>query len=88
MQGEGGDANEVYLFVRGQSGSVAGPLHQIGWSRRYVIFTDQNWPKPWNVIDVDSQRSFTVSESQRTAEKAFAEILIQSPADAWKRAKR
>jgi hypothetical protein len=60
MQGESSNI-EVYLMSKGQSVSVAGPLHQLGWSEQYIIFTDANWPKPWNVIRVKDHAKFTIA---------------------------
>jgi hypothetical protein len=88
MQGEMNPPEEIYLFVKGKPGSVAGYIHRIGWSQRYIIFTDENWPKPWNVIEVQDHKAFTISDSQRTTDERFKEIQLMSPADARKSAKR
>ena len=74
---------EVYLMSNQQTVSVAGPLHQIGWNKQYIIFTDANWPKPWNVIRVKDHTKFTITDTQRTTDPAFNGILITSPTDAW-----
>jgi hypothetical protein len=87
MQGGMNPNDEIYLFVKGNSSSIAGYIHQIGWSQEYIIFTDQNWPKPWNVIDVHDHRKFTISDSERTSDKRFSKIQLMSPANAWKNAK-
>jgi hypothetical protein len=39
MQGEMNPTDEIYLFAKGRSGSVAGYIHQMGWSRQFIIFT-------------------------------------------------
>ena len=82
MQGEGGD--DVYLMVKGSSGSVAGPLHEIGWNSQYIIFTDANWPTPWNVIKVSSHQSFRVSDEQRRTDQRLNDIRLLSPSAAWR----
>jgi hypothetical protein len=41
VQGESEDS-EVYLMMREQSVSIAGPLHRLGWNEQYIIFTDAN----------------------------------------------
>jgi len=88
MQGEMNPKDEIYLFVKGNSVSIAGYIHQIGWSEEYIIFTDQNWPKPWNVIEVHNRKKFTISDGQLTTDKRFSQIQLMSPASAWKKAKR
>jgi len=87
MQGEDPEQPETYLFVGKNSNSFAGPLHKIGWNQQYVIFTDENWPNPWNVIRIENRQKFTITEKQRTTEETYKQIPICSPADAWKYAK-
>jgi hypothetical protein len=82
MQGKS-ENMEVYLMVKGQSVSVAGPLHDLGWNDQYIIFTDANWPQPWNVIRVKDHAKFTITDAQRTTNPIFKGIAILSPADAW-----
>ena len=79
VQGESG----IYLMSDWQTVNVAGPLHQIGWNKQYIIFTDANWPKPWNVIRVKDHTKFTITDTQRTTDPAFNGISIMSPTDAW-----
>jgi hypothetical protein len=87
MQGESAKT-EFYLMSEGQPISVAGPLHQLGWNERYIIFTDDNWPNPWNVIRVKDHTKFTITEGQRTSDPSFKGISIMSPTDAWNSKKR
>jgi hypothetical protein len=82
MQGEVADP-EIYLKSKGQSVSVAGPIHQIGWNDQYIVFTDANWPQPWNVIRVKDHTKFTITDAQRTTDPTFKVIPITSPTDAW-----
>jgi hypothetical protein len=86
IQGEGNGS--VYLMVKGRSGSVAGPLHEIGWSQRYIVFTDDNWPTRWSVMDVAAHQMFKLPDSQRMIDDRFKGIKIISPQDAWTAAKR
>ena len=79
VQGESG----IYLMSDWQTVNVAGPLHQIGWNKQYIIFTDANRPTPWNVIRVKDHTKFTITDTQRTTDPAFNGILITSPTDAW-----
>jgi hypothetical protein len=79
VQGESG----FYLMSDWQTVNVAGPLHQIGWNKQYIIFTDANWPKPWNVMRVKDHTKFTITDAQRTTDPAFNGISIMSPTDAW-----
>jgi hypothetical protein len=88
MRGESGSADEVYLLVKGTSISVAGPLRRVGWNEQYIIFTDENWPTPWSVIEVSDRRKFTITDAQLGTEKAFKDIKMLSPADAWDAKKR
>lgn len=85
MQGEGAEA--LYLFVRGNESSVAGPLHRIGWNHQYIIYTDDNKPSEWNVIAVREQNRFTINDIQRTQDSRFQQIDIFSWSDAWEKAK-
>jgi hypothetical protein len=82
MQGESADI-EVYLMSKGQSVSVAGPLHQLGWNEQYIIYTDANSPQPWNVIQVKDHAEFKITDVQRTTNPAFKGISIMSPIVAW-----
>jgi hypothetical protein len=82
MQGEDGEA--VYLMVKGRSGSVTGPIHQIGWNGQYIVFTDDNWPNRWNVIQILNHQSYRVSEEQRRADQTLRSIALLSPKAAWK----
>jgi hypothetical protein len=75
MQGESANI-EVYLMSKGQSVSVAGPLHQLGWNEQYIIFTDANWPKPWNVIRVKDHAKFIITDAQRTTDPGFKEFQL------------
>ena len=87
QQGESASL-QFYLMSKGQSGSVAGPLHQLGWNEQYIIFTDANWPEPRNVIRVKDHSKFTITEALRTTDPAFKVIPIMSPTDAWNLKKR
>ena len=82
MQGESSE-NDVYLMSKGSSVSVAGPMHQLGWNQQYILFTDENWPHPWNVIRVKDHAKFTITDSQRLTDPAFKGIAIMSPSSAW-----
>lgn len=86
MQGEGGD--DIYLFVKGASVSVAGPLHQIGWNGEYIIFTDANWPTPWNVLRVADHHLFKISQQQLQTDNALKGIALLSPSAAWNKKSR
>ena len=79
VQGESG----VYLMSDWQTVNVAGPLHQIGWNKQYIIFTDANRPNPWNVIRVKDHTKFTITDTQQTTDPAFNGVVIMSPTDAW-----
>lgn len=84
---EGDTSEGLYLFVRGNNSSVTGDLHQIGWSRQYIIYTDDNKPNEWNVIGVKQHSQFTINEIQRAQDPRFQQIVIDSPPKAWERAK-
>ena len=88
MQGENPTGNDVYLMVKEKPGSVSGPLHEIGWSRQYILFTDDNWPTRWNVIDVRTHKMLKITEAQRIGDNSFRIINMLSPADAWNASKR
>ena len=83
QQGEDPKGDEVYLFVKGASVSVAGPLHQIGWNGQYILFTDANWPAPWNVIRIADHRMSRISAQQMQSDGAFTGIRILSASSAW-----
>jgi len=80
VQGESG----FYLMREWQTVNLAGPLHQIGWDKQYIIFTDANSPNPWNVIRIKDHTKFTITDAQRAADPAFNGIFMMSPTDAWK----
>jgi len=79
--------SSFYLMQKGKSASVTGPLHEIGWNQQFVLFTDDNWPTRWNVIDVVDHRKFTIAENQRATDGRFSGIKVMSPTDAWTVAK-
>lgn len=83
MQGESDSSSEVYLMSKWRSISEAGPLYKVGWNQQYIIFTDQNWPTPWNVIRVKDHTKFTITEKQRVTDSNFKGIAILLPSDAW-----
>jgi hypothetical protein len=80
MQGKS-DPHDIFLFVG--SGSEGGYLHQIGWDHRYIIYTNQSSPEPWNAIVVKEHREIKITEAERTKDKNFRDIPILSPAEAW-----
>jgi hypothetical protein len=85
MQGEAAEA--LYLFVRGNQSSIAGPLHRIGWDRQHIIYTDDNKPTEWNVIAVKEHTQFTINDIQTTQDSRFQQIVILSWSDAWEKSK-
>jgi hypothetical protein len=87
MQGED-PGGSLFLMVKGQSVSVAGPIHEIGWSQRYILFTDDNWPTRWNAIDVPTHRVFKINEGERIGDGRFKGIEIVSAKDTWTSTKR
>jgi hypothetical protein len=87
MEGERDTTDDLYLCTRENSGSVAGPLKRIGWNSQYIIFTDANWPVPWNVMDVNKHIRFTITDNQRTQDVKFQQIDVGSTSEAWQRAK-
>ena len=88
MQGEGYPDSGLFVMEKGRSGSVTGSLHEIGWNQAYILFTDDNWPTRWTVIDVAAHQVLKVTESQRVADDRFRGITILTPKDAWIAAKR
>ncbi|MGB8521461.1 MAG: hypothetical protein WCD43_00715 [Candidatus Acidiferrales bacterium] len=85
MQGEAAEA--LYLFVRGNQSSIAGPVHRIGWNHQYIIYTDDNKPTEWNVIAVKEHTPFTINDVQRAQDSRFQQIVILSWSDAWEKSK-
>jgi hypothetical protein len=85
----GDDALEnFYLLVHPGHGSIAGPLHRIGWNQQYIIYTDDNRPTEWNVIAVTEHTEFTITDIQRMQDSRFKQIPIGSATDAWQWAKQ
>jgi len=78
----------LYIMKKQKSGSVAGPLHEIGWNQTYILFTDDNWPTRWNVIDVRAHQMRKITEAQREGNDSLRTIKILTPTDAWAAAKR
>lgn len=83
MHGEGSPDNGLFLMEKGRSGSLTGDLHKIGWSQTCILFTDDNWPTPWSVIDVQTHHVLKITERQRLADDRFKSINVLSPTDAW-----
>lgn len=84
---QGDEAEALYLFVRGNQSSIAGPLHRIGWNQQYIIYTDDNKPTEWNVIAVREHGQFTIDDVQRAQDSRFQQIAIVSQSEAWEKAK-
>ena len=87
MEGEGDSTDNLYLFNRDDSNSVAGPLKRIGWNQQYIVFTDANNPTPWNVITVKDHSKFTITDIQRSQDSRLQQIAIGSTSEAWQKAK-
>jgi hypothetical protein len=87
MQGEGYPDNGLFVMEKGRSGSITGALHEIGWNQNYILFTDDNRPARWSVIDVAAHKVVNITESQRVADDKFRGISIMRPIDAWTAAK-
>jgi hypothetical protein len=79
--------HSLYLMKKWQSVSVARPLHEIGWNQTFILFTDDNWPTLWNVIDVRAHEKLKITDAQREADNRFKSIKILAPTDAWNAAK-
>jgi hypothetical protein len=88
MEGEQNSTDDLYLFTRNSAASVAGPLKRIGWNSQYIIFTDANWPVPWNVMDVNKHIRFTITEVQRTHDPKFQQIDVAFTSESWERARQ
>jgi hypothetical protein len=88
MQGEGDPGNGLFVMKKGGAISIAGPLHEIGWNQTYILFTDDNWPMRWSVIDVASDKVLKITENQRVADDRFKGIDILTSKDAWTAAKQ
>jgi hypothetical protein len=84
---EGETPNSLYLFVRGDSSSVAGGLRRIGWNHQYIIYAEQNQPVEWNVIAVEGHNQFKINDIQRVQDPRFREIVMSSRSEAWEKAK-
>ena len=88
MQGEGYPDNGLFVMEKGRSVSISEPLHEIGWNQTYILFTDDNWPTRWSLIDVAAHQVLKITESQRSVDGRFRGINILTPKDAWIAAKR
>lgn len=84
---EGDTSGDLFLCLRGNDSSVTGQLHRIGWNQRYILYTDDNKPTEWNVIDAPEHRRFTIDDAQRAHDSRFDQIVICSRPEAWEKAK-
>ena len=86
MEGEAQTGDDIYLVHGHDAISVAGPLKHIGWNEKYIIFTYANNPSAWNVIAVKEQSKFAITETERTQNSKFQQILVSPANETWQRA--
>ena len=81
-----GDEHSYYLFRKGNSGSITGPLRAIGWDQHFVLVEDDGRPGHWAIFPIDPQRD-PLAKSAAQANITLADlrrtIVLRSPREVW-----
>lgn len=76
----------LYLMVDGESGSIAGPISEVGWTRDVIIVNSPEDNHRWMVISIRGRRVFGGDQSDKIAGRLLSSVRLMSPVEAWKRA--
>ena len=85
MTGERDEPN-YYLFRRGQSGSVTGPLRAIGWDQSFILTQDDGSPGGWAVFALDPRRNHVPTDAAQRSEliaRLRRTMRLRSPGEVW-----
>ena len=55
--GDGRSPSQYFLFQRGRSGSIAGPVKELGWNEQFVLLWDEGSGGDWRMFPIDPYRS-------------------------------
>ena len=86
MTSEDSGQSKYYLFEKGKSGSITGPLNSIGWNEKYILSQEEDKPDSWVIFAVDSRRSpLPADPAQRNQlqRELISSIRLRSPAEVW-----
>lgn len=76
----------LFLMVDGESGSIAGPISEVGWTRDVIIVNSPEDNHRWMVIDLRGRKVFRGNKGDEVAGRLGSSVHLMSPAEAWKRA--
>jgi hypothetical protein len=84
--GDGRPPSQYFLFERGRSGSIAGPIREMGWDQRFVLLWDDGSGGEWRIFAEDP-RHFPVpsGEDERRAlfERLKRTVALHTPQEIW-----
>jgi hypothetical protein len=54
--GDGKPPSQYFLFKRDRSGSIAGPIIEIGWDQQFILVWDEGSGHEWRIFAVDPRQ--------------------------------
>lgn len=81
-----GDEHSYYLFRKGQSGSITGPLKAIGWNQHFILVEDDGTPGHWAAFPIDPQHDPLANAAARGSKilpDLRRTIVLRSPREVW-----
>lgn len=80
-----GDQHSYYLFRKGQSGSLSGPLRAIGWDQHFILVEQDGTLKRWAAFPINSQDSFArvAIQGRELLPSLKRTIVLRSPREVW-----
>lgn len=86
MTSEDGGPTKYFLFRKGKSGSITGPLDSIGWNQKYILVQEEDKRNSWAVFALDPQRSPIPADAVQRSQlqrDLISSIRVRSPAEVW-----
>ena len=81
-----GDQHSYYLFRKGQSGSITGPLRAIGWDQHFILVQEDGLPGGWAAFSTNPQRDPVVNAAGKgevLIPRLRRTIKLRSPSEVW-----
>jgi hypothetical protein len=81
-----GDQHSYYLFRKGQTGSITGPLRAIGWDQHFILVQEEGIPGGWAAFSIHPQNDRVVNAAAQgdvLIPRLRRIIKLRSPSEVW-----
>jgi hypothetical protein len=77
-----------YLWARGQSSDVAGPISKVAWDTEFIIVNSPLPNSKWMIIRIKDHKILVGAEKIEVERGLLGTLHLLTPSEAWERARQ